>query len=67
MNKNDDERIAIRSSFGCHVAVGNVAPGFRVEEISGAGEGIPSARLRLFPFVAVVREPWWMVVVSFAW
>jgi len=41
-----------RSSFGCHVAVGDVAPGFCVRYVSGEEVSLlTSARRRLCPFV----------------
>ena len=38
------------SSFGCHVAVNDVAPGFYFSEMGGRGEGM--AHLSPFPFAS---------------
>jgi hypothetical protein len=55
-------------SFGCHVAVGDVAPGFHVREISGEACS-PWLIVTCFrsQVLAVIRQPWWMVPVGFGW
>jgi len=50
------------SLFGCHIAVGDMAPGFHMQEISGS-------RVSLLTYfhlwvLAIIGEPWWMMVVG---
>ena len=47
---NDDERCC-HSLSGCHVADGNMAPGFDVREMNGEASCLTSARCRLCLFV----------------
>ena len=57
-----------RSSFGCHIAHSDVAPGFRIRELNGGGRwASPCFLVVCFCscMLTVICEPWRMVVVCF--
>ena len=60
-----------QSSFGCHIVVGNVAPGFHVREVSGRGEGelahlgsLSSVSIGACWPLFVSCGGWWSIVVG---
>jgi len=49
--------------FGCHITVGNMAPGFHMQEISGSRKVSLLTYFHLW-VLAIIGEPWWMMMVG---